>query len=1024
MLRAVLRDIRSARDASRLFTELGYAHDDQPFGHEAIVIARWQGFKVIAVDADEPREGARALARALATNSARALAVAVTAPHTIAVTAPRLGTPGISRVFVIPLDNPSAAVLEHLARFRPKPSSNGLSHALRVEELLATEIAGERFYAAFRFTLERMAGSLRRKGTAPDRRMAALLPLIRVLFLYFVQAKGWLNHRPDYLRVLLDDSLAARRHFHRTSLNPLFFGTLNRPPTSRRGVSHLGRVPYLNGGLFQPYPAEERIGALFSNELWRHAFDDLFEKFRFCVREGAEVDAVAPDMLGRVFERVMEAEARHETGTFYTPETVVRQLVGAALETALLGDSHLTPDQVRCVVQCRPLDHEVVPYVRRKLRRLRVLDPAAGSGAFLLGALETLCAMHLALRDRQGSVSRLHTRRRILRENLFGVDLNPVAVRLAELRLWLAVIADDPTTDIGAVEPLPNLDGLVQQGDSLLDPIAAASALGIRSGLPRHAARAVSDARAALFSARGDEQRRAKRRLQHAERDLADALLERALAKTEHAVRDLVAAARGRDLFGRRTGLNPQQRKTHQALREQQVVLKRAVGAVRDGVTPFFSFEVHAPEVMRSGGFSVVVGNPPWVRAERVSREMRGALKHRFSWWCTKTERGFSHLPDISIAFLQRALELAAPGGAVALLLPSKMTSAAYAQSARAHLVRETTLRYLHRVSDRQAARFGATTYPLAIVVRNQHPSPAHKVQLGFQGRSSVKQQVLAQPGPWILVPDRVRDALVTFRQSGPSLGDVAPPFLGVKTGADAILVGKLIDDCGVTSRIRFGNNVVEIETGLLRSVLRGRDIVPFKSRPVRVVLWGYDAEGAPLAALPPKAAAHVAQHRRRLLARADHRNGPPWTLFRLAAASPGHRVIWPDIARRPRAVVLDATRSPTAFPLNSCYVSRASDLNTALVIAAVMNSSFAQALVVATADEARGGYRRVNARVASAIPVPESGQASEPLIALSRTYHDRDGFHQGDLDEAVGHALGLPARACQCLRRFAADNG
>ena len=149
-------------------------------------------------------------------------------------------------------------MLQHLEQFRPKPSSNGLTHALRVQELLATEIVGERFYSSFRLVLDRMAASLGRVATARDRRLAALLPLTRVLFLYFVQAKGWLDGRSDYLRTLLDEALAGRQHFQRVSLDPLFFKTLNRPAASRQGVLHLGKIPYLNGGLFQAQTSQVR----------------------------------------------------------------------------------------------------------------------------------------------------------------------------------------------------------------------------------------------------------------------------------------------------------------------------------------------------------------------------------------------------------------------------------------------------------------------------------------------------------------------------------------------------------------------------------------------------------------------------------------------------------------------------------------------------------------------------------------------------------------------------------------------
>ena len=100
------------------------------------------------------------------------------------------------------------------------------------------------------------------------------------IFVWFTAAR-W--SQGAWLRTVL--YAATRRHFHRSFLNPLFFEMLNRPPAMRRRVDHLGRIPYLNGGLFQQYPVEQRLQAVFSNAVWRDAFTHLFERFRFCVRE-------------------------------------------------------------------------------------------------------------------------------------------------------------------------------------------------------------------------------------------------------------------------------------------------------------------------------------------------------------------------------------------------------------------------------------------------------------------------------------------------------------------------------------------------------------------------------------------------------------------------------------------------------------------------------------------------------------------------------------------------------------------
>jgi adenine-specific DNA-methyltransferase len=975
---------------------------------------------VVATEGPIPQHAARDLARNLSRTSARALAAAIGPSRELAIAAPRLGQSGTTKVLVISLDTPSRFALQQLQRLNPDKSSSALAHSLCVADVLSSEEVSERFFTAFRTILERMAASLKGRGSAADRRMVSLLALNRILFLYFVQSKGWLDGQSDFLARLLDHSLGSGVHFHRTALQPLFFGTLNRPVHSRTKQPDFGAIPYLNGGLFEPHATERRIGPVyFRNELWRDAFDCVFERFRFCVNEDSEVDAVAPDMLGRAFERLMEREERQATGTFYTPESVVRQVVDAAVECALT--EALSPIVARALVRRGELAAQDLHSCLSSLKRLRLLDPAVGSGAFLLGALESLSEMRAHAAERPSAASSPRLRRDILRQNLMGVDLNPVAVRIAELRLWLAVIAHDSTDDIGQITPLPNLDGVVRQGDTLLDPLTAAQSLNpVGRNVMARAALSVQSARQALFDARGREFPTRARSLRVAEIRMAHSLLDHALENVDQATNDLASQAISRDLFGKRAGLSRAQRRTHLALKQTRDELQRARSRVIGGELPFFAFEVHAPDIMSRGGFDVVVGNPPWVRAERLAPNRRKALCQRFSWWRGSGLGGFVHLPDLSVAFLQRCLELAAPGGAVGLLLPSKITSAAYGETARRALVRETSIAYLHRVGRRDAACFKATTYPLALVIRKKRPDVKTVVQLDFAGEHSLPQHRLDVPGSWTLLPSKAHRALEELLSSGTALGGLCPPMLGVKTGANDVFVGKLMEEVGNAATVMFGARREIVERTVLKPALRGRDIRPFSVISNRVLLWTHDECGLPLQTLPPRAARYLKRQNERLLSRRDYRSGPLWTVFRVAAAVSSNRVVWSDIARYPRAVAVDETNFKNAVPLNTCYVVAAPDREAALAIAATLNSTWARALSIASADEARGGYRRINARVVARLPIPVADTKRTALAQLSLLRHKRDNGDTDELDEAVADALGLSGSTRTTLRALA----
>ncbi len=1023
MVKKVLEGIGSAADVSRLFVVLGYKADNIAVYGEALAVARWKGFKVIAATAENPSEAVRHLAAKLARNSQRGLAVVLARAGTLTLASPRVGRPGTTRALTVQLNNPSRFALEQLERLRPNKSSNALAHALWVAEVLSSENVTERFFCAFSQVYERMAATSGSPATCRERKILALLSLTRILFLYFVQQKGWLNRDPSYLRTLFDRALQTRSHFHRTKLDALFFGTLNRPLRLRSQQVNLGIIPYLNGGLFEPHPIERRLGRIhYPNEIWRDAFDDLFERFRFCVREDDDVEAIAPDMLGRVFERLMEGTERHESGTFYTPESVVKQLVEATIESALTR--HVPCKLAHDLVTGAQLTDNERRTANFALQRLRILDPAVGSGAFLLGVLETLTRMRSTLLGSRHQ-DRCRIRRDIMRDNLMGIDINPVAVHLAELRLWLAVVADDPTMEIARVAPLPNLDGVVRQGDTLLDPIGAARRFIHSIGNAwSDATRSVRTARRTLFDSGGGAQRQDLRRLRTTEIAVARCVLRHAITTVQHAIGDLTAIRSGRDLFGNHARLTRAQADRLRVLRATKRDLLHAHKQVCDGRIPFFSFEVQVPDVIADGGFCAVVGNPPWVRAERLSRPLRRTLQERFSWWRSSGVRGYAHLPDLSIAFLQRALELVAPGGTVGFLLPSKVTSAAYGEAARRGLVRETSISFVHRVSKRDAERFGATTYPLGIVVKKELPKPTHTIKLGFTPNGSLAQRALNSSGPWILLPNEVRDALEELRASGLSLAEVATPALGVKTGADRVFIGRTVELNADLGSVEFADRSVAIESAMLRPALRGRDIRPFQAHPKHVIVWTHAESGAPLDRIPRRAASYLRQHSVKLRKRTDYRAGPLWSLFRVKPALARNRVVWADIATHPRAVALDETDADRAIPLNTCYVAPAPNRDTALAIAGVLNSCWARALTCAIADEARGGYRRINARVAGQMPIPEPGHQRSALCELSAQAHRGNHVSSTDLDEAVAHALRLSAKAQRFLRSVATHHG
>lgn len=897
---------------------------------------------------------------------------------------------GLPVLSLVPADDP-LLLAACLRRIPEIPADGRLATAARLAEVLSVEGIGTRFFHAFEQHLERMAEciDLRRAG---ERRDLALLQLNRVLFLYFVQSKGWLDGRPDFLRVQVDHCLGRRRGLDRHLLRPLFFGTLNRPGHERTNTARaFGRIPFLNGGLFEPHPLERGWKGTIPNPVWRDAFDTLFERFHFTATEGS-AGAIAPDMLGRVFEGVMAPEERRKSGTFYTPPALVNSLLEECLAVFL---SRRLGVPVARVAELQEAGDPLVPLA---LRDITLLDPAAGSGAFLLAALERLSQ----LSDR-GHESRSAVRRRILQTNLFGVDINPTAVRLSELRLWLSVIADDPADAPEGVAPLPNLDCLVRQGDSLTDPLGLIGQMPFRPGAMGSA---LASLRLAFSGATGSAKREAARTLRKTEAAAMRACLELAEGMLNDEIDDSLRAARATDLFGEKRGADRHLTRRLADLRRRIAPVRQARRRLdQQGAIGWFHYESHFADVFSvCGGFDVVIGNPPWVRAEKLAPAVREHLSGRYSWW--RGERGsgpgYRHQPDLAVAFLQRSHELVRPGGVVGLLVPAKLGSAAYGTAARRALTTDMTLHAVCDLQSTSSAAFDATVYPMALVTSRERPGPAQnvRVQLSCPGGPTVPQRELGGGGPWII---RRAGAAAIARDLAQRLRSIAGGYsihLGAKTGANEV----------------FLNPPRTIESTLIREAFRGRDIRPFRIAGGVSILWPVAADGKPLASLPPGALAHMRVHRKRLESRADYDGGPLWRVFRTAGAAPGSRVVWADLSRRLTAAALGG--DDRRIPLNTCYVLRA-EPSRSRVLASWLNSSWIRGLARLQADPASGGFARFNARTVGALPFPDSA-GSDPVLA-EWSDQTSDGNHsQAELDELTAPHLGLTAAELRILASVA----
>ena len=296
----------------------------------------------------------------------------------------------------------------------------------------------------------------------------------RIVFLHYLQKKGWLGVEPgndwnsgnkDFMYDLFFKSTEEQQaNFLDEVLKPLFNDAIdtNRSvngdlyDTKVIGLPNNGvlRFPYLNGGLFGR-DGDDEINTVFPAEYFSSLFT-MFHQYNFTIDENDPSDAevgIDPEMLGQIFENLLEDNK--DKGAYYTPKEIVRYMCKESLISYLQNDLR----QFVTTYDLSVLPVEIVEEVDRRLINIKICDPAIGSGAFPMGLLKELFFCRGAIENFDNSVE---IKRHIIQENIYGVDLEKGAVDIARLRFWLTLIVDEASPEV-----LPNLDYKIMQGNSL-----------------------------------------------------------------------------------------------------------------------------------------------------------------------------------------------------------------------------------------------------------------------------------------------------------------------------------------------------------------------------------------------------------------------------------------------------------------------------------------------------------------------------------------------------------------------------
>lgn len=357
--------------------------------------------------------------------------------------------------------------------------------AFDVEALTTSFLAG---YQEIFFRLCEHAGG----ASMGEARAFSLQFLNRMMFISFIE-KIWWPGPPPFLRwvweAYLSEGLYGSDRFSRHWLRAIFFQALNGRgheitglPDEVTGVLHT--LPYLNDSLFVEGEVD-RPGLTLPDEIIREVVA-FFEAYPFTPREATPHDeevAVDPQMIGHVHEWYTAAHAgRKSQGIYYTPRIEVDFMCRQAVAWALMNQMpdlsrealiHFVFDPPGEDGKTRALDRHPGAWrrVEDTLDGLMIVDPACGSGAFLIGMLDLLAELSSTAQTRTSpGTLECGTRSGILQRSLYGVDLMPWAVQAAGLRVWLSLAAEMDRADGGAdgAPLLPDLGHRLRVGDAVV----------------------------------------------------------------------------------------------------------------------------------------------------------------------------------------------------------------------------------------------------------------------------------------------------------------------------------------------------------------------------------------------------------------------------------------------------------------------------------------------------------------------------------------------------------------------------
>lgn len=551
----------------------------------------------------------------------------------------------------------------------------------------------------------------------------------RIIFCWFLREKksqeGLALMPKDLLSI---SAVQKNKDYYHKILEPIFFEVLNKPVKSRRedfAKEPFSSVPYLNGGLFSPQEDDfyKRMNgdlqSQFHNTLvvpdsWLNDFFEILETYNFTIDENTSYDeelSIDPEMLGRIFENLLAEinpetgeSARKSTGSYYTPRTIVNYMVDESLLLYLKEHTEIKEEKLRATISYdltddseNPIAIEEKEKIIEALGNVKILDPACGSGAFPIGALQKIIFIlqqidpeGILWKKQQLSKADIEFKRdietrfsknqidflrksAIIRKSIFGIDIQPIATEISRLRCFLTLIVDevvDEQAENRGIKPLPNLDFKFVTANSLISlPQDNQSTLfEDKYGIDQ-----LKDLRDRYFGATNEERYDLKDQFKEVQKKMLSRMID---MKTDD------------DLTRKLSEWNPFSHHVCNWFDSEWMF------GIKDG-------------------FDIVIANPPYVDSEQMVKsepEQRELYTKLFI-----TAKGNW---DLFVIFIEKGANLLKENGILTFIVPNKLLSANYTKDLRKFLLTKS----IQEIRDysRVGVFIDQDIYPVTLVFENQ----------------------------------------------------------------------------------------------------------------------------------------------------------------------------------------------------------------------------------------------------------------------------------------------------------------